>query len=442
MNHNQSIRCSVCNSGINVRIQAGYEESTKIRFCCPECGIPINVEAVFKVLDKGMINVSYNDLRNAYLVEEDLSEMKYAIQASNHYITTKNILNPHNTESFGQDIFSPFIQMRSYLGDNIIKFQAHCKVGIDATNKFHVYERINKLYSLRSKYFIDNINKAFDEENIDKRVGNTEQSMLEGIYFFNIYYFNRFLVPGEFAEKNKIINTVIADIKKKNSNEFNKMVKAFCSNGTIEIYEKKLLRTIDSYIKKFRCFMPAISLKYLLSNIDKNDLFRKFTIRTITFYDIKNIYLEVYENILDVYNVAIALNNIFYRNSYFKMGNMPKELSSNYFKKHKIKSLDDFMHLTNGCKIHYLKEDEIFNELMPKLNNKLRNMLGHESWIYDDSIQKISSNIVTKDKAKIYEKDLLEYAYECYGMFLNVVTMYKLVIDIKNSYIKLSEEQD
>lgn len=440
MNHNQAIRCSVCNSGINVRVQVGYDESNKVRFCCPECGIPINVEVVFKNTGKSMPYVTY-DAKNASVVEENFEEMQYAIQASKHYITTKDTSNPHNDVNV-QGIFSPFLQMRKYLGKSIINFQTHCKMGLDASNKFHVYERINKLYSLRSKYFVDNINKSFDEKNIDKKVKDTERSMLEGIYFFNIHYFNHFLVPGEFAEKNKIINTAIADIKKRNLSEFNKMVKVFCSNGTIEIYEKKLLRTIDSYIKKFRYFMPAISLKYLLSNVDKDDLFSNFTIRTMTFYDIKNVYIEVYENILDVYSVVIALNNIFYRDLYYKMGDMPKELSSNYFKKNKVKSLDDFMHLTNGCKIHYLKEKEIFNTLMPKLNNKLRNMLGHESWIYDDSLQKISSNIVLKDKVKAYEKDLLEYAYECYDMFLNVVTMYKLVIDIRNSYIKLNEEDN
>ena len=68
---------------------------------------------------------------------------------------------------------------------------------------------------------------------------------------------------------------------------------------------------------------------------------------------------------------------------------------------------------------------------MPNLNNKIRNVIGHEDWEYDEYNQKIKYGNNTQ------EKYLLEYAYECYSMFLNCVAIYKLIVDIKyNNLIK------
>lgn len=431
MNINQSILCDVCNSGINFRYQVGFVEDIKIKFCCPKCGTPININLKIQQFPQRIIPT----IKNASFTEENFQTMEFSFQASSEYVTPKSFLNPYNTFSDSNpylifNLLSPFIQAQSILGgDNLIKFKEHCLSGISSKKYFNIYERLNYLFFSKSPYFVSEINKQFKSLGVnDIKVENNDKSMLEGIYYFNIRYFDSFLCNGYFEEKNKIILENINLLKEKNIDEFNKLVEKFTEDNKINTYEKRILRTIDNYINHFEELIPAISLNYLKDPDSLNAVFSSFTTRTMTFSDIKNIYLEVYENLLEIYDLIVALNNIFYRNDFNTMHKRPKSLG--FLKSNNVKYLDDFSNLNKGCKLHYLKIDEVFNKLMPNLDNKMRNTIGHESWEYDEYSQKI------KSENNIQEKSLLEYAYECYNMFLNCVVIYKLIVDIKYNKLK------
>lgn len=432
MNINQGILCDVCNSSINFRYQIGFINYIKFKFCCPECGCPIYMEIKFKSSDNMSPPQITPSIKNATFTTENIQNMKFSIQASSEHITTKNLINPYNNPSHNfNDIMSPFIQSKIILGgDNLIKFKEHCLRGLSAKKNLNIYERLNSLFFSKSNHFVPEINKQLSSLNLsDIIVKNNELSMLEGIYNFNIRYFNNFLCEGEFTKINNIILENIKIIKEKNITEFNNLIAKFNENNLLNIYEKRILRTINNYIDHFEELIPAMSLKYVKDINNLSNIFENFTTRTITFNDIKNIYLEVYENLLEIYDLIIALNNIFYRNNFNSMCERPTSLS--FLRSNNVEYLDDFENLNKGCKIHYLRNNEIFNNLMPNLNNKIRNVIGHEDWEYDEYNQKIKYGNNTQ------EKYLLEYAYECYSMFLNCVAIYKLIVDIKyNNLIK------
>ena len=59
LNINKVIKCIVCKSTINLRMQAGMINKNEIRFNCPECGIPINVTLEFVHKEDGFSIFQY-----------------------------------------------------------------------------------------------------------------------------------------------------------------------------------------------------------------------------------------------------------------------------------------------------------------------------------------------------------------------------------------------
>jgi len=440
MNINYGVECIVCKSKINLRMQAGRIEKNLIRFNCPKCGIPINIE--LNLNNKCSGKKIENSIENANFVDK-FQEAKYSIQCSSEFFTSKNILNPFNNENVeaSEEIFSPFIQASKFFGsDNLGLFANHCYLISECIYNINVFERVNNLYYSKSSYFISHINEVLEENNINITVEDTEISKFEGIYYFNIMYLSRFLKIGEFSSINKEILKDIDKLKKDNEKEFNKMVNYFGDNKKIEYYERKIIKTINSYIKKIKYLMPSIGLEYLREDITKDEIYKKYTMRTSTFEDIRNIYLEVYENFIDIYDFIASLNNIKYRGSYEKF-NLLKDIEGvpNKIKKNdklKVNNLLDFKLLDKGLKLYYVKDkcDEGFNKYMPNLESYLRNSLGHENWSYDDENQIIKFE--NKFSSKSNEHSLLEYANECYNMFSRLLAIYKILMDIKNSYLK------
>lgn len=426
MNNNKSILCEVCNSGINLRYQVGFIENFDIKFCCPECGSPITI-----TINLGVPPKIEHHLKNAVSTYEPFEKMKFSVQTSSEFVTPKDFSNPHNKllldpeKQVPEFLMSPFIQSRFILGPkNLIEFQTHCRRGLLYKENFNIYERLNFLYFSESTYFVAELNKQLNLVGLNNiKVENNKKSMLNGIYQFNIRYFDGFLCSNEFICKNKVILDNIKKLKQDNKKQFEELIDYFTSNKLIDIYERRILRTINNYIINFNQFIPSINLKYLNDNKELEYILNNYTTRTIFFDDIKNIYLEVYENLLEIYNVVMALDNIFYRNDFKKMP--PRPTSLHFLRNNKVDSLSDFMSLNKGCKTHYLNSNEVFNTLMPNLNSKLRNVIGHESWEYDEVTQKIKFENTEQDKF------LLEYAFECYSMLVNCVAIYKLLIDIK-----------
>lgn len=413
----------------------------EIRFNCPECGIPINVTLEFVHKEDGF-SINHN-IKNAEFIE-GFKECDYSIQCSSEFFTTKNVFNPYKSlegksEYVPKDLFSPFIQSRSFLGNNLTFFSNHCYRIAENIEKLNVFERLNTLYYFKSSYFTMHMNEFFKRNNIERKVEDSEISKLENIYYFNIRYLNEFLKINEFSEINKDIISNIHEIQKVNKSQLYKCIEKLVLNDDLELYEKKIVKLIRIYISKFKFLIPAISIEYLRKDINKNDIYKEYTMRTCTFDDIRNIYSEVYENIIDIYDCIAMLNNIYYRNDYEKfkllkdIKNAPYKIKNN--KKLTINNLTDFKLLNKGLKLYYIKDDEEkFNKYMPKLENYLRNSLAHESWNYDEENQIIKYE--DKIKGKIEEHSLLEYANECYNLFVKLISIYKILIDLKNIYFK------
>lgn len=422
-------------------MQAGRISKNEIRFNCPKCGIPINITLEF-VHKKDDFNIN-PIIKNAEFID-GFKDLDYAIQCSSEFFTTKNVINPYKlledeSEYVPKELLSPFMQANSFLGKNLTLFSNHCYRIAENIEYLNVFERLNTLYYFKSQYFIMHMNEFFKENGIERKVEDSEISKFENIYYFNIRYLNEFLKMNEFSEINKEIVSDIQEIQKVNKSQLYKVIEKLVLNGELELYEKKIIKLIRIYISKFKFLIPAISIEYLRKDIYIKDIYKDYTMRTCTFDDIRNIYSEVYENIIDIYDCIAVLNNVYYRNDYEKfkllkdIKNVPYKIKTN--KNLTVNNLLDFKLLNKGLKLYYIKDDEEkFNKYMPKLENYLRNSLAHESWNYDEENQIIKYE--DKIKGKTEEHSLLEYANECYNLFVKLVSIYKILMDLKNIYLK------
>ncbi|WP_310605023.1 hypothetical protein [Anaerosporobacter sp.] len=111
------------------------------------------------------------------------------------------------------------------------------------------------------------------------------------------------------------------------------------------------------------------------------------------------------------------LNNIIERDSY---NEMPIDITIN---NKTINSVDAFKKLTNGFKLKFVERKKYFDNLMPDFERKIRNAIGHENWEYDPY-----EHMVKYGEDEIY---LLEFVYKCWKMFEKVISIYKIVQDVK-----------
>ena len=457
MNVNQGIECDVCKTKINLRFQVGLNKSEFIKFLCPECGIPIECSIII-LLNNTTVNCITKDgklfdssIKNAKFID-CFAEADYSIQCSGIYFTYKDIQNPHKSlllsNTFEHNLLSPFMQCNIYMGsENLMKFQTHVKKIYYALDNVNQFEKINALYYSNNKYYLNEINNIRIKQNLEK-ISDDDISKVYSLYFFSISYLKLFIKEGEFNSINTNIINDINIIKKNNLVEFiNLLNYFFVDNDFINKYQQKINKTINNYIEKFKYFIPAIGLEYLSSkykngNNISNDILDNYTIRTATFNDIKSLYLETYENVIEVYDILVALNNINHRNNFDKFNNFSNMKNSipNKIKKNpnlQVSSFKEFGKLNKGLKLYYIDEGELFDKYMPILESKFRNSIGHESWSYDLKTQMIN---YTDNQNNVFNYSFLEYSYQCYSIFVKLISIYKILIDLNNQYLQLKNK--
>lgn len=451
MNINQGIKCDVCDSEINLRIEVGLNEYECIRFLCPECGIPIDCDVRFGFNKGQPPNVLDTKIQNAIFIDE-FKNADFSIQYSGIYFTYKDTKNPHkellSSVKLEKNVFTPFIQSRTFFGgDNCIKFQNHIKKIYYGLNNINNFKKMNTLYYQNSTYYIKEINKIRDKKNL-KLISDNDVSKFQSLYYYNIEYLNLFIKEDEFNPININITNDIKAVKEKNLEEFKKFINyLFVNNDFINSYQLRLNKLILNYIEKFRYFIPAIGVEYLADNYKSEnnisaELLENYTIRTATFNDIKSLYLEGYENLIEVYSILIGLNNINHRNKFDRFNTfsdmdhyVPRQIRRH--SKIQISSFTEFNTLNKGLRLYYIDGGELFNKYMPKFKSKFRNSIGHENWHYDLS----SQMIIYKDNMNNeYKYSLLEYAHECYLIYVKLISVYKILMDINNQYFQFIQD--
>ncbi|MBM7558235.1 hypothetical protein [Halanaerobacter jeridensis] len=418
------IKCEVCESLTMVRTQIGYLEEIPIRIPCENCNILIEGELLVNSKD-GTWKINFNnaEMQNPQKIED--KEIDYYLETSGELLTRKLIKN--NGLDFNNMNFSPFLKNIDRMGhDKIIEFMKRFSSFInDIENIWPKIKRINQLW----------INESYDyiEKELKKLLPEIEFPMknkldfLRGIHKANIFFLWQGINTEKYEKKYKEtfdnVDKLISDKPKK----IGELAIYFGDEGLLELYEEKVLLQIDKFLNKFIYLAPVFGLQYY-DEITQNDI-RNKGITTTSFNDIKDLYIDSYEIIFEVYNLVMAFNNLEHRNDFNKM---PEKRSD-------VTELSEFKNQSKGIKLKYLTEEdeEKFDSLLkPYLDNKIRNAIGHNSYKYD-AIEEIiyydpSRNEFSKENAK--EIYLLDFAIKCYKTFENFVNILELIYQTRMIY--------
>ena len=416
---NLYMKCEVCGSVINLKWQVGYIEQAPVSIVCPRCKTVLKFTLI---TDQENITL---DMKTKNARQVDTQDYHYIAETSSELLTYKI-----STQSKIIPGLTPFIRMFQMLEDDYEEFSNNFLLGISANkNYLHIYHRVNDLYYNKNyEYLIEQLKEILEievEENFD------EVKIIEYLYTFNINFYSMYFKKNTLEclnSKNLDLMNILRTDKRKIYDEF--LIK-YCTNDMLNQYDKRLYNSINTILNNYYLFLPSTILDYI-SN-DKHDaILKEYTLTTTDFKDIKHIYLEIYENLLNVYDFIIMLNNIIERNSYNEFS---KSVKING--KH-INSIEQFTKLTKGYKLKFMELDESYNNLMPNFDRKIRNAIGHESWDYIPYEHKIEfKNDNSSDKEEMY---LLEFVYSCWSLLDKTIIIYKVIQDIKRHRLMLLNE--
>lgn len=407
------LKCHVCGSLTMIRTQIGYLERVPLRVYCGNCGILMSGTLLTNPYEYAWDFVFNNATRiPSKLFKEKID---YYIEASAEFVTKKLI--KYDSETFNESLISPFIRGVKNMGfENYEKFNNRL---LNFSNLIkHEWPKVRRINELWVNGNYDYIEKELKEVLHEKDFPcKNELDSLVGVHKLNLMFFGNVINEDKFIYVTNKIEKTIQEIISRNKQGISKLTNYFGERRLLRLYEQKIFLQLNQFVSKFEYFIPVFGLQFYKQV--SNDIFREYGITTASFEDIKDLYIDTYEIALEIYYLVIAFNNLNHRNDFKKMKCGRKD----------IEKLSDFENVSKGARLSYLTGDEEFDMLLyPHLDNKIRNAIGHNSYKYDGVSQLISYVPGGKfDDKKAEKKHLLEFAYECWNLFLCLVNLSELV---------------
>lgn len=414
--------CEVCKSITLIRVQAGHLPEYPVRIYCGNCKILLSGKVLF---DEENVNVTLK-LDNCNYIPKT-NEFDYAIEISGELPTAKLSKVDKNQS---QDLnlmyaISPFIRLLNTLGRD--KYDEYFDL-IPFLRSIGSYwpkiRRINELF-LNKKW--DLLKGQLIEFAPNKKITlDDEIDYLMAVHQLTVMSLVQPLKPTSFFEDARlVIDKSFNTLKKDNFIEFIKYIE---KTGLNRLQEKVFILQ-NVFIEKFQYLIPGYSLFYLSGkSIEHSQL----GVTTATLDDLKGFYIDCFETIMDSLELIIGVNNLIHRGSYQVM----KE------KRRDITTIDQFKKISNGKKIEYIEGEETFDTLLlNKIDNKLRNALGHSSTRYDGIQQLIiyyPKGIETDEESKkLY---IIDFIKKCIDQFTALMNVGEIVYAIQKMKL-LSEGQ-
>ncbi len=414
MNHNFMLKCDICDTKINIRWQIGFVERTPVRITCPICNTKIKM---ILIIDN--INVDFSfETQNASVIPYTVPD--FFGEVSSELLTFK--ISKQKLYSLGD---TPFMRASQLIGiKEFGHFQGAFLTCLSLIKEdYYKFERLNYLYyNSKPEFLLKELGNTFGDFD---NSANQEELIIRILYDYNINFFSMFIIPESFGDINEKIINKISYLRTNKKEIFENYLEKVCTKQATLSYEKKIFDSIKLLLMNFNQFIPAMFLKYV-SPKKIDSVYLNYTVTTASFDELKNIYISIYENVLSIYNIILPLNNIYERGSINSFPNI-SEINNK-----KIKSLSDISKLTKGDIVNIISNNEGFDVFFPNFNRKIRNSIGHEDWDYDEIDHKI-----VYGNEEIY---LLEYLFELWQMLPKLVSLYKIMQDIKILKFKLASD--
>ena len=399
MTYNIFVKCDVCESIIDLKWQVGYLSKSTFKVNCGKCKTLI--EGTLLANNPG---IAY-EIKNAREIEAKVDlNCDYIIPISGEIITEKMRV--------GEEQFrpTPFINISMMVGiEKFSIFNRRYLQSIEIIEKSKSKcDRINELYINKEYKYMK---KMLIEDFKVKRKKWNNQIILEEKYYTDLNFYYSFVNIQPYMNLREKLFNNYKKIKSSYKAEYKKML-CFLKDD-IDKYERRIRDVLNLFIEKYNSFIPILLLEYVGEN-KRQELFKKYAITTVNYEEIRDMYLRIYENVVEVSIIFNMLNNIMYRGDYSKINNTINN---------KKKDILEYKEMSKGNKIKYLSTEEMFNLLIPKFDKDIRNAIGHEDIEYNSFRQTLKY-----DDKEIY---LMEYVYNIWKCYEKCLLMYRLILEIK-----------
>ncbi|MCU5493491.1 metal-binding protein [Bacillus cereus] len=407
-------QCNVCNSITRIQVQLGWLNHYPVRIKCGNCGISIfgNV-----YLDQQNAGFSIK-LKNVTPLER-IEKPDYLIEVSGELLTEK--MRPYTED---MDTFcSPFFKNGIFpMRGNIDNFKQNT---IDFLDKIeHTWptlRRINELwFNGNHTYLPKEIHKLLNKI---KFPADNELELLRAVHFLNLI-FTKNLADNYFKEISDHIFKELDKISAKN--QLFLIAQHFESH--LADYERKLFGIINKFIDKFHMFIPIYGLDFYSEKNHKEEVIKKLGLTTVDFEDIKDFYIDTFEDIGDILNLIVAYNNLKHRADFKKMKeNVNKD----------ILDIEAYSKMRNkGRKLEFINGEESFDRIfVSKVDNRIRNAIGHRSYTYDVITQKLTYYPSGDQKKGTPENIYLtEFVLECFELMRSCIGLAEVVYQTRKFF--------
>ncbi|EEM05546.1 hypothetical protein bmyco0003_19670 [Bacillus pseudomycoides] len=400
-------QCNVCNSITRIKVQLGWLDHYPVRIKCGNCDISIfgNV-----YLDQQNAGFSIK-LKNVTPLK-NIGKPDYLIEVSGELLTEK--MRPYTGKI--DTFFPPFFKNGLFsMGENIDNFkQSTIHFLHKIEHEWPTLRRINELwFNGNHTYLPKEIHKLLNKTEFP---ADNELELLRAIHFLNSIFTNNF-AGNYFME---ITDHIFKELD--NTSDKNQLfLIARHFESYLADYERKLFGIINKFIDKFHMFIPIYGLDFYSEQNHKEEVIKKLGLTTVDFEDIKDFYIDTFEDIGDILNLMVAYNNLKHRADF-------KKMKENVIKD--ILDIEDYSKMrSKGRKLEFINGEESFDRIfVSKVDNRLRNAIGHRSYTYDVITQKLTYYPSGDQKKGTPENIYLtEFVLECFELMRSCIGLSEIV---------------
>src|SRR5690606_4294406 len=128
----------------------------------------------------------------------------------------------------------------------------------------------------------------------------------------NIRLLSSILSENFFKQQMRFIAEEVSHFVKSKPKEFNTLTKYFSSS--LHRYEEKIFESIKQFVEKFRFMTPVFGMNFYKTGVQTELDGQGIT--TVSFEELKQFYVDVYEIITEMLDLIVAYNNLKYRGNF------------------------------------------------------------------------------------------------------------------------------
>lgn len=407
-----NFQCNVCGKITKIRVQLGWLENYPVRIKCNECYI-----SIFGNVSMNPHNGEFHiDLKNVTHYTGKANP-DFMIEVSGELLTKKIRRYTNSVENF----MSPFIKDGiSKMGmDSIDDFKSTIIQFLMFINKrWPTVKRINELWlNQNDKYLRDELHKIVNKTAYP---ADNQWELLRAVHAVNLSFINP-ISKKHFIERTQFIFNQLEIIQGQEQSHQQLIDLALHFQNQLNDFEEKIFIITNKFVEKFPMLIPIIGLEYYKDEDNKAMAMQEMGLTTVEFEDIKDFYIDTFEDLGDIFDLIVAFENLIVRSDF-------KLMNPNI--NNQIKTLDDYSKMQKkGKKLEFINSLDVFKDLfMSKVDNRLRNAIGHRSYKYDVDTQKLVYAPSGKmDKGTLENIYLTEFTYECLQLFRSCLAIGELI---------------